>query len=101
MYKATTARVINIGTQGRRQVWTAMAGRTRFEQFLAIILGLILAIPILVVVLGTGALLLAFILVVGVTMSVVGWFKRRFGAQVHVPTRENVRVIKPSERARS
>ena len=79
-----------------------MAGRTRFERFLAIALGLILLIPLLILILGTGALLLAIILVVGVTLTIVARFKRHFrGTGTHVPSRENVRVIRPSQRTRS
>ena len=99
MYKATTARVINMGAQGRQQVWTAMARRSKFEQFLAMVLALLLAIPALVLILGMGALLLVLILCTVAVMTVIGWFKRHFGNRPVDPGRENVRVIDPAERS--
>ena len=93
MYKATTSRFINMGAQGRRQVWTAMAHRSRFEQVLAGIVGLLIAIPVMVIILGAGALLLTLGLILGVVMTVVIWFKRRFGSLRPESGRENVRVV--------
>jgi hypothetical protein len=97
MYKATTARFINMGAHGKRQVWTAMANRSRFEQVLAGMLGLLIAIPLMVVILGAGAVLLTLGLILGVVMTIVVWFKRRFGSLRPESGRENVRVVGQSK----
>ena len=99
MYKATTTRFISMGANGKRQVWMAMAHRSRFEQVLAVVLGLLVAIPLTVVILGTGVVLLALGLTLGLVMTVVIWFQRRFGAPRPEAGRKNVRVVGQSENA--
>jgi hypothetical protein len=97
MYKATTSRFINMGANGKRHVWMAMAHRSRFEQILAVVLGLLVAIPLMVVVLGTGAVLLALGVILGLVMTIVVWFRRRFGGPRPEVGRKNVRVVGQSK----
>jgi hypothetical protein len=67
MYKATTSRFINMGANGKRHVWMAMAHRSRFEQILAVVL------------------------------TIVVWFRRRFGGPRPEVGRKNVRVVGQSK----
>ena len=95
MYRQQTVRFINFGNQAQQRTWQTFSRRNRFERILLGTAGLLVGIPLLLIVLGLGALFLIVVLGLGVVSLVVNRLRRAFAGGVRPVTegRENVRVI--------
>ena len=102
MRNSTTVRIINLGADAHRKSWTAVAGRSRFEQVALLVLAVLLGIPLLLILLGIGAVVLIIGSIIGLGMAAVLWLKRRFrsgpGSTAEGAGRENVRVVQRGPR---
>lgn len=72
-----------------------MAQRSRFEQILAMILGVFIVIPLLLLFLGVGTVVAVLALVTGAILAAAARIRRLMNRAPREPVRENVRVVGP------